>query len=103
LSARPFGPDSFGGILKKLRGPLTSVLFYIPGWVSIKCGRLDEHGCKICSHIHREEIERDFMSWKSPALIAKNYGLKDRSSVYRHAHALGLFPRRRRNVRAALE
>ncbi len=62
-----------------------------------------EYGCKICSHRHREEIERDFISWKSPALIAKEHGLKDRSSVYRHAHALGLFPKRRRNVRAALE
>jgi hypothetical protein len=62
-----------------------------------------EYGCKICSHAHRDEIERDFISWKSPAMIAKDYGLKDRSSVYRHAHALGLFPKRRRNVRAALE
>lgn len=52
-----------------------------------------EHGCKICSHRQREEIERDFINWKSPTLIAKEYRLKDRSSVYRHAHALGL-PRR---------
>jgi len=29
--------------------------------------------------------------------------LADRASVYRHAHALGLFSRRQRNVRAALE
>jgi hypothetical protein len=29
--------------------------------------------------------------------------LADRSSVYRHAHALGLFPKRQRHVRAALE
>jgi len=62
-----------------------------------------EHGCKICSHRQREEIESDFINWKSPALIAKEYGLKDRSSVYRHAHALDLFHRRQRNVRAALE
>jgi len=52
-----------------------------------------EHGCKICSHRLREEIERDFINWKSPTLITKEYGLKDRSSVYRHAHVLGL-PRR---------
>ncbi|MGC1296494.1 MAG: hypothetical protein WA869_15780 [Alloacidobacterium sp.] len=29
--------------------------------------------------------------------------MTDRSSVYRHAHALGLFAKRQRNVRAALE
>ena len=62
-----------------------------------------EHGCKICSHKQRHEVERDFINWKSPALIAKEYGLKDRSSVYRHAHALDLFTKRQRNVRAALE
>ena len=62
-----------------------------------------ERGCKICSHRQREEIERDFINWKSPALIAREYRLKDRSTVYRHAHALDLFPKRQRNVRAALE
>ena len=36
-------------------------------------------------------------------MIAEEYGLADRASVYRHAHALGLFQRRQRNVRAALE
>ena len=38
-----------------------------------------------------EEIEGDFISWRSPAAIATEYGLADRASVYRHAHALGLF------------
>jgi hypothetical protein len=59
--------------------------------------------CRICSHAQREEIEAAFIAWASPANIAKEYGLGDRSSVYRHAHALGLFRRRRHNVRAALE
>lgn len=59
--------------------------------------------CKICSHTQRGEIERDFINWYSPAAITKTYGLKNRASVYRHAHALGLFPKRSRNVRAALE
>jgi hypothetical protein len=59
--------------------------------------------CKICRHPQRDEIERDFINWRSPATIAKGYGLKNRASVYRHAHALGLFPKRGRNVRAALE
>jgi hypothetical protein len=59
--------------------------------------------CKICAHAQREEIEHDFVNWRSPASIAKHYKLTNRASVYRHAHALGLFPRRQRNVRAALE
>jgi hypothetical protein len=59
--------------------------------------------CKICSHSKREEIEQDFVNWRSPAEIAKTYKLSDRSTVYRHAHAFNLFGRRRRNVRAALE
>ena len=59
--------------------------------------------CKVCSHAQREEIERDFINWKSPAAIAKQYRLANRASVYRHAHALGLLPKRQRNVRAALE
>src|SRR5438132_4218282 len=59
--------------------------------------------CKICTHTQREEIERDFINWESPASITKQYGLRNRASVYRHAHALGLFPKRQRNVRAALE
>jgi hypothetical protein len=59
--------------------------------------------CKICGHAQREEIDRDFINWRSPAAIAKQYGIKNRASVYRHAHALGLFPKRQRNVRAALE
>src|SRR5205807_5217812 len=59
--------------------------------------------CKICAHPQRDEIERDFVSWRSPASIAKQYHLANRASVYRHAHAFGLFPKRQRNVRAALE
>src|SRR5208282_5200571 len=49
------------------------------------------------------EIEAEFVAWRSPASLAKEYGLADRASVYRHAHALGLFGKRQRNVRAALE
>ena|SRR5437667_7758533 len=59
--------------------------------------------CKICAHLQREDIERDFINWHSPSAIAKHYKLANRASVYRHAHALGLFPKRQRNVRAALE
>jgi hypothetical protein len=59
--------------------------------------------CAICKHPRREEIEQDFVNWRSPAEIARTYKLSDRSTVYRHAHALKLFGKRQRNIRAALE
>jgi len=59
--------------------------------------------CTVCSHSKCADIEAGFVSWRSPEAIAQEYGLADRASVYRHAHALGLFPKRQRNVRAALE
>jgi hypothetical protein len=62
-----------------------------------------QRNCTVCAHAKREEIEADFLNWKSPALIAKEYRLADRQNVYRHAYALGLFEKRRRNIRAALE
>lgn len=62
-----------------------------------------QRNCSVCAHQQREEIESAFIGWRSPAAIAEEYGLADRASVYRHAHALGLFQKRQRNVRAALE
>src|SRR5216683_1624336 len=62
-----------------------------------------EYGCKVCNHENRAHIEADFLSWKSPQKICEEYGLQDRTTVYRHAWALGLMEKRRRNVRAALE
>jgi hypothetical protein len=62
-----------------------------------------QRNCSVCSHAYREEIEADFIAWRGPAAIAGEYGLSDRASVYRHAHAVGLFAKRQRNVRAALE
>ena len=59
--------------------------------------------CSVCHHAQRAEIENAFIAWRRPAAIAEEYGLSDRSSVYRHANALGLFQKRQRNVRAALE
>jgi hypothetical protein len=69
---------------------------------SINIGRHSK-GCKICLHPDRDDVERDFVAWRSPAEIAKTYHLGNRSTVYRHAQALGLFPKRQRNIRAALE
>ena len=62
-----------------------------------------QRNCSVCGHEQREEIEAAFIDWRSPAAIAEEFGLADRASVYRHAHALGLFPKRQKNVRAALE
>ncbi len=59
--------------------------------------------CSVCRHAERDEIESAFIAWRSPAAIAEEFGLADRASVYRHAHALGLFKKRKRNIRAALE
>jgi hypothetical protein len=59
--------------------------------------------CKVCAHPDRDEIERDFVNWQSAAEIAKDYKLGNRKSIYRHAHALDLFSKRSRNIRAALE
>lgn len=59
--------------------------------------------CTVCAHQKCEEIEQEFVSWRSPKQIVEEYGLADRTSVYRHAHAFGLMEKRKRNVRAALE
>ncbi len=72
------------------------------GKSAVSMGR-HKRTCSVCRHSERNVIESDFVSWRSPAAIAEEYGLADRASVYRHAHALGLFEKRRRNIRAALE
>ncbi len=70
--------------------------------IAVSIGR-HQRNCTVCAHKRREEIEADFIAWNSPAAIATEYGLKDRATVYRHAHALGLFQKRQKNIRAALE
>ena len=72
-----------------------------PG-TAVSVGR-HKRACSVCRHEQREEIEAAFIGWRSPAAIAEEFGLADRASVYRHAHALGLFAKRQRNIRAALE
>lgn len=69
---------------------------------TVSLGR-HQRTCSVCGHAQREEIESAFIGWRSPAAIAEEFGLADRASVYRHAHALGLFPKRQKNIRAALE
>jgi hypothetical protein len=68
----------------------------------ISLGR-HSRNCTVCAHKYREEIEREFVNWTGAKTIAKEFGLRDRTAVYRHAHAFGLFAKRQRNVRAALE
>ena len=59
--------------------------------------------CTICHHADREEIEQMFLHWFSASTIYRRFLLKDRSSIYDHAHATGLYSRRRKNMRCALE
>ena len=75
-----------------------------PSW-DAKSVNLARHKaqCTICAHAECAEIETGFVNWESPAKLAEQYGLADRTTVYKHAHALGLFEKRKRNVRAALE
>ena len=61
-----------------------------------------EAQCHVCKHAQREEIEQDFLTWKSPDKIAETFGVS-RDSIYRHARAFDLLEPRRRNVRFALE
>jgi hypothetical protein len=69
---------------------------------TVNLGR-HRRNCTVCGHAQCAEIEADYIGWRSPATIAEEYGLADRASVYRHATALGLNDKRKRNVRAALE
>jgi len=59
--------------------------------------------CIICSHPDRDAIEGDFIRWASPTRLARDYHIADRVSLYRHAHATGLFARRRREFARVLE
>lgn len=59
--------------------------------------------CVICRHPERETIEEMFVHWHSASRIHRRFMLPDRSTIYDHAHATGLFAKRRRNLRYALE
>ncbi len=64
----------------------------------------DQRLCRICKHPRREEIEADFVTWRSAKAIAREFKLGNGypTGLYRHARALGLFEERGRNLRAAL-
>jgi len=59
--------------------------------------------CSICNHPEREAIEQEFIDWGNVGGLAHRYKLPHRSTVYAHAHATGLFPRRSANMRRSLE
>lgn len=59
--------------------------------------------CNVCADPDRAAIDQAFLFWESPEKIARTYGIPDRSSIYRHARATGLFSRRRKSLSSALE
>lgn len=59
--------------------------------------------CRICSHARWAEIEQDFLNWRDPREILREYGLVHHSVIYRHANALGLMAPRNANARAQLD
>jgi hypothetical protein len=61
-----------------------------------------ENHCSVCLHSERDDIEREWVGWGNTSRIGKEYKLT-RAALYRHAHAVGLFEKRRRNISKALE
>ena len=59
--------------------------------------------CSVCSHPDRDAIEGDFIRWRSPELIARDYKIPDRASIYRHVHSTGLFAWRKQELGRVLE
>ena len=59
-------------------------------------------GCTICNHPERAEIEEMFLHWRSPENITDIFKVGERC-IYRHAHATGLYHRRRKNLRFVLD
>ena len=67
--------------------------------------KVDDHHsrkCQICKHPERELIDQDFLLWRTPKAITREFDIAERS-LYRHAHAKGLFTLRRENMKLALD
>jgi hypothetical protein len=64
----------------------------------------DRHGrkCAICADPYRDEIEELFLDWRRPSEIAEELGLHLRT-LYRHAHATGLYAKRQGRLRTVLD
>lgn len=65
---------------------------------AVNLGR-HKRACSVCAHQQQEEIETAFIDWRSPAAIAKEFGLADRAIAYRH----GLFFKGGIQTRRALD
>lgn len=61
-----------------------------------------ERKCVICAHPERAEIEELFLHWHNPWNIATGYKVPARS-LYRHAHATGLYAARQDSLRPVLD
>ncbi len=61
-----------------------------------------ERRCCICQHPDRDAIEEGFLQWRSAFDLRHDFKLPNRSCIYRHAHAFGLFERRARHLHLAL-
>lgn len=59
--------------------------------------------CIICRHDDMHAIEQAFLEWRRPNDIKYEFQLPNRMCLYRHARATGLFEKRARNLRFALE
>src|SRR5271168_458501 len=66
---------------------------------------LERHSrkCAICHHTNRADMEEAFVNWRNADLIQTENDLPDYHTIYRHARALGLYERRRENLRFAAE
>ena len=64
----------------------------------------DRHGrkCTICSDPYCDEIEELFLDWRDPSSIASEMGVPVRT-IYRHAHATGLYAKRQGKLRSVLD
>jgi hypothetical protein len=58
--------------------------------------------CTICKSPYRQQIEEEWISWYSPSHFEKLFDLS-RDALYRHAHALDLFTKRRKNILMTFE
>ena len=85
----------------KRTGRPTEMMSSDPGDAEVNRGR-HEYRCTVCLHPRRVEIEQEWVAWGNTGRIAKQYHVS-RDSLYRHAHAMDLFPKRQRNIRKALE
>jgi hypothetical protein len=62
-----------------------------------------ERLCSICHHPDRDAIEEAFLQWQRACDIFREFKLPSRTTIYRHAHAVGLFEQRARALRFVLE